>query len=318
MNPTVLASNQSRPYQIAVGHAHAYWTNYGEDPIFDNANTPPTQARPEGPVVPGGSVMAVPTRGGAAFAVAEEQHQPNGIAVGETHVYWTNYGLLGDGAVKRIPVRGGAPETLVSHKQYLGVVAVDATYAYFVSFYNDPTNEVMRVPPSGGRVDVLATGQNPAGILLHDEHVYWTNFDGGQVMRSTKNGTHATVLNANDLRPGMTGIAIHGDHLYLTNVIAGSVLRIPKGGGPTEELASGQSTPFRIVVDDANIYWTNMGDINSATGQVMRMALHPGGQPTALAANQAQPIGIAADHTHIYWVTLSFGSASGQVLSLPK
>ena len=60
-------------------------------------------------------------------------------------------------------------------------------------------------------------------------------------------------------------------------------------------LASNESGPGGLAVDDAGIYW-----VDNASGEVRVIALDGGGLGT-LATGQAGPVGIAVTPTHVYW-----------------
>ena len=56
--------------------------------------------------------------------------------------------------------------------------------------------------------------------------------------------------------------------MYWTEDSTGRILRVPLHGGESLVLATDQSLPSEIVVDDANIYWID-SDID---GAVMKLA----------------------------------------------
>ncbi len=79
------------------------------------------------------------------------------------------------------------------------------------------------------------------------------------------------------------------------------------GGSGLVTLASGQGNPFGLVVDSANVYWTD----NSA-GTVMSVPLG-GGTPTTLASGQNSPLSIAVNSTNLYWTNFN----AGTIVSVP-
>jgi hypothetical protein len=80
-----------------------------------------------------------------------------------------------------------------------------------------------------------------------------------------------------------------------------------RGGGTPITLASGQSSPNYIAVDELNVYWT-------ADGVVMSVPLN-GGTPTVLASGQFEPEGIAVRGDTVYWTA---NQNEGAVLSVPR
>jgi hypothetical protein len=69
-----------------------------------------------------------------------------------------------------------------------------------------------------------------------------------------------------------------------------------------------------MVVDDANVYWTNFD-----SGQVLRCAIDGcNNTPTVMAdVGSNQPCRMTMDDTHIYWVTCP-PSGTGAVYAQPK
>jgi hypothetical protein len=81
-------------------------------------------------------------------------------------------------------------------------------------------------------------------------------------------------------------------------------------GGP-EVLATGQSAPFGIAIDEANVYFTNKTTFGSV---VQCPKTGCGATPLVLATGQNDAYGIAVDATSVYWT--SPGEAA--IRGLPK
>jgi hypothetical protein len=107
----------------------------------------------------------------------------------------------------------------------------------------------------------FAVQANVAAIDITEDsnNVYWLNANGiYAIARSTPGGTPQFVCGATS----GSRLAIDSEYLYLTVTSSGQIQRCAKaadGGAPTT-LVQGEDGPFGIVVDDANMYWTNEGD----------------------------------------------------------
>src|SRR4051812_31966602 len=71
-------------------------------------------------------------------------------------------------------------------------------------------------------------------------------------------------------------------------------------------LASRQGTPFSLVLDEHNVYWTNRDP-----GSVMKVP-KTGGTPVTLAGTN-EPWGVAVDSERVYWTSLALRA----VLTVP-
>jgi hypothetical protein len=102
-------------------------------------------------------------------------------------------------------------------------------------------------------------------------------------------------------------IAVDATHVYFTvnhydDVGLGSVMKASIDGGGIVILASGQTAPYHIALDDEYVYWTNKIDDPDAgvSGSVMRVK-KAGGAAEVVSPNQVGAAGISVDDTNVYW-----------------
>jgi sugar lactone lactonase YvrE len=261
------------------------------------------------------------------MALASEQFQPDSLAVGGGHVYWTGSYLrkvlrvsLEDRSVEILtrgaplvhgvaPMPGvvywneerrilrwtgsGEPTELAIAPSAPARFAVDARGLYWLNWHH---GHVLGLePPDGGAPRTLARDQDrPFGIALDATSVYWTT-QGGSVMRAARDGSVAPVaLAARQAEP--MGIAVDDDHVYWVNKMAGTVLRVPKQGGASQVLARSSVGLRALAVDDRYVYWTSPDD-----GVVVRVSKQ-GGSAEVLASGQQRPFDVAVDGRAVYWV----------------
>ena len=150
--PLLLASSRYQAYAIAVNAQGVYWTELNDD-VVSVGLTGGTVTRLYSPGGIGiaalgsnvffasvylafadtGSVMSVPKTGGTPQTLAANQNLPNGIAVDDTNIYWTDYSGGTVMKMAKTPVDGGAPVTLASGQDGPLGIAVDATSVYWTN-----------------------------------------------------------------------------------------------------------------------------------------------------------------------------------------
>jgi hypothetical protein len=336
----VLASGQLGPIAIALDAVNLYWLNLG------NFTGPGGKA---GGYYANGQVMKCAIAGcnNAPTMLASGWTQPGGlpvvpsaIAVDATSVYWTGSdpspmpGQNSWGWVLSCAVGGcnQTPTIVASGQDDPTGVAAGPTGVYWTMY---STGQVANCPVAGAGCGVgpttLATGQvGPSGIAVDDANVYWTSYS-GHLTACALSGCGATPTNIWTGQPGSTqaattGIAVDAIRVYWTNgnpLGTGSVMQCDKEHcpGTLTTLATGRNAPGGIAVDDAFVYWTEIGDFladgqaSVLSGGVFRCAINGcNGQPTALASNLNRPSAIAVDATHIYWTDVG----DGQIMMLAK
>jgi cysteine-rich repeat protein len=72
----------------------------------------------------------------------------------------------------------------------------------------------------------LASGQSAWNLAVDSTHVYWTNSNGGEVMKVPLGGGTPVVLASGQAGP--RDIAVDSTHVYWTNESPGEVMKVPK------------------------------------------------------------------------------------------
>jgi hypothetical protein len=308
--PVVLASEQSAPAGIAVNSTGVFWRNSPVKQAAGNVmavslcgGTPVTLAAEQAgigsvavssttvfwPVVSGEEdIMTVPVGGGTQTPIATKQSSPLAVAVDSTNAYWANMGGIRDspsGAIVKVPLLGGTPTTLAS-ALYPGAIAVDVESVYWTT-----ATGVFKVPIGGGATTTLATELNPTSLAVDDTDVYWTDWgrggeSDGSVMKVSRHGGKPVTLAKNINGP--EAIAVDSANAYWTEdwcealpngcnaPVKGAVVKVSINGGIPVTLASGQTSPGGIAVDDTSVYWTNgstrlTDGVSNNDGTVMKL-----------------------------------------------
>jgi hypothetical protein len=281
-----LASEQMRPYAVAVNATHLYWTTNENDP-----GTPPPNP---------GALKRVPLAGGNAEALASDLITPHTLALDGTSVYWTSF-VPKTGALEKMPLGGqGAITTLAANQDNCHGLLVAGQAAYFTNY---GSGVVAKAPTDGnGPIIELAVGQqDPTHLAADATYLYWTNWvsPAGSIARVPRDGGPTEVVVADQLRP--YGIAVDVMNVYWTNSVGGTVMRKPLAGGAGVVLAtvpSSQGYPFSLVLDDGYVYFTTYNE--DVTGSVRKVPIG-GGEVTVVSDRGAY--NLAVDATSVYTTT---------------
>ncbi len=165
---------------------------------------------------------------GTAFA-----SQPNGVALGNGYVYWSN--TIGTISRATLASAGlGAGGFYVRDREIIGGltnvdgVAVDATSLYFV---NHQSIGRANLDGSGANPDFITGANNPTEIAVDGTYIYWANAgagsDAGSIGRARLDGSGVdqTFISGRDVNGASvvnhpTGVAVADRYLYWSNETA--------------------------------------------------------------------------------------------------
>ncbi len=220
----------------------------------------------------------------APVTLSANQANAVSLAVAGGNVYWTSSGTFGqtDGLVQSIPVEGGSPTSV---RKTLGF----------------PSDLALDVDAAGKVKSVIWADTGTSAVLGRD-------LVGGKDLSFPIAGAKAP-----------TGVAIVGPNLFVTDFTDNAVYRIDTTTKAVNALASSanspaQNSPFRIVADTTNAYWTNEGSNGKKDGSIV---FSPIGAafPSIIAPGQDLPRNLALDldakgtATMVYWANFATDGA---------
>ena len=102
-------------------------------------------------------------------------------------------------------------------------------------------------------------------------------------------------------------VAVDLTNVYWTNVSGSSVQYRPKvGGGPIISLATGQPSPYWLVLVGTNLYWTTVQSISGKSyGSILSVSVGGGTVSTVVSLQQGlggSAVPFTADAQYVYWL----------------
>ncbi len=129
------------------------------------------------------------------------------IAVGSSHIYWDNYG---DTTIGRANLDGSDPDpSFIAAVTDIFGLALGLNHAYV--YWTNGNTAVGRASTTGADVneDFITGGDEPDGVTVDGQHVFWSNAKGNTIGRANLDGSgvdQSFIAGADD----PTGIAVDG------------------------------------------------------------------------------------------------------------
>lgn len=273
----------------------------------------------------GSSVKAVPRGGGTVIELAGGQTVPTGLAVDDTHVYWTNMGSdnASDGTVSRRPKSGGNIQIIATGQAHPERIAVDGKYLFWTRLGENvgglagwTGGTIVRARKDGSSSPAtVAPASWPTDLAIDREHIYFTEHRAATIRRVGKSGITSAVTLVSTNEPGFpTAIAVDDTHVYWTlgcGTAADGVRALSKDAVASSNCMSGPELlaevhePRGLVATGTWLYYGEHGhpsdqSSNLGAGEIRRVWRN-GGPAEIIAAERGQISRVAADSRGVAW-----------------
>ncbi len=261
---SAIAVGLNNPRALSLVAGYAFWASYDAGTVWSAPKT--------------GGALTVIVKGGSGSigrcpAANELPCGPSGLALSQTHVYWSNENATASGSASHHAV------SRIEHDNDKSVGAI---------------TPIALGSAVGGGIDGRVDG-----VAYDGTRVYVAVFGSATILSFPADGSSpkmgAVVASGTG---GARHLALFGDELFWTSYDDGTVRKAPKAGGKTTTLASGDPGANRIAVDASGVYWQN-----SKTGLIQRVDV-AGGSVEVIAAqvDATRPIAaLALDKDAVYF-----------------
>lgn len=155
----------------------------------------------------------------------------------------------------------------------------------------------------GGANQSFVTGaENPIGVAVDGEYVYWANSGTKTIGRARIDGTE---VDPSFIPTGTTdtSLAVDSGHIYWGDFFGQKIGRASiDGGNVNGDFIATAGYPEGLAVDGSHVYWANVGPPNS----IGRANLSGGEANQSFITTTDPIIGLALDGSHIYWATAGY------------
>lgn len=245
------------------------------------------------------AIARVAKTGGARQQLTTTTDAPLAVAVNSTSVFWTE-SAFASSSIQMLPKAGGAPQALYtdSDGDDLGNAVANETRVYVSQPHFGTAADAISVGIA--QKDLLTHGQSGSdgseitgfSLAIDSTSVYWlsnTDFDGGQVLRSSLLGMEAQVLVSS---PSMiTGLVALNGLVYF--VSGNTIQSVPMAGGVSTTVFSSDDVSGLVFAGSGNNLY--FGNANA----LWRVGTD-GSNPTRLLTTTETLTFAVADSTGVY------------------
>lgn len=235
-----------------------------------------------------GHIVEADVNGAHAKTIAKGVHNPVGLAVSSSHLYWAS---AGRGTIVEANLNGTNPKAIVKGQSGVGPMAI-GSQLYWISGAN-----IVEANLNGTNPKTIVTGQSAVEIAVGGGHLYWASSGAfgnhnGTIGEANLDGTGVKTIAQG--QPTPSGVAVAGNHLYWSNGASDTVVEANLDGTSPKAIVRGQYVQLLgdLVAGAGHLYWT-WSDTSDPYWTTVEANLD-GTHAQSIAAQKDTPLAIAA------------------------